>query len=101
MVAVVTGCLIEILYVGLDFFVCSRRLTKRFLWHFRGEWAFQGSGSNFLWKSGDFLSSESYRKSVVLVDSIIELCINVQDILEFVVTVLSPNKKFLSSVYLW
>ncbi len=30
MVAVVNGCLLEILYVGLDFFVCSRRLTKRF-----------------------------------------------------------------------
>ncbi len=42
----------------------------------------------------------SNRKSVFLVDSIIELCINVQEILEFVVAVLSPNRKFLSSVYL-
>ncbi len=101
MVAVVTCCILEIPYVGLDFFICFRRLTKRFLWHFRGERAFQGSGSNFLWRSGDFLSSESHRKSVFLVECIIELCINVQEILEFVVAVLYPNTKFLASVYLW
>ncbi len=28
MVEVVTGCLLEILYVGLDLFFCSKRLTK-------------------------------------------------------------------------
>ncbi len=28
-VAAVTGCLLEILYVGFNFFVCSRRLTKK------------------------------------------------------------------------
>ncbi len=32
-----------------------------------------------------FLNSDSHRKSVFLVDSIIELCINVQEILAFVV----------------
>ncbi len=38
-----------------------------------------GSGSHFLWRPGDFLSSEPHRKPVFLVDSIIELCINVQE----------------------
>ncbi len=57
--------------------------------------------SHLLWRPGNFLNSESHRESVFLVDSIIELCINVQEILEFVVAVLSPNRKFLSSVYLW
>ncbi len=65
------------------------------------ERAFQGSGGNFLWRPGDFLSSEPHHKSVFLVDSIIELCINVQEILEFVVAVLFLTRKFLSSVYLW
>ncbi len=54
-----------------------------------------------LWRSGDFLSSESHCKPVFLVDSIIESCVNVQEILEFVITVLSPNKKFLSSVLIF
>ncbi len=58
---------------------------KWFLLHSRGEMAFQGLGSHFLWRSGDFLSSESHRKPVFLVDSIIDSCINVQEILEFVV----------------
>ncbi len=61
----------------------------------------QESGGHFLWRPGDFLSSEPHRISVFLVDSIIELCINVQEILEFVVAVLSLTRKFLSSVYLW
>ncbi len=63
--------------------------------------AFQGSGSNFLWRSGDFLSSESHRNPIFLVDGIIELCINVQEILEFVVAVQSPNKKLISSVFIY
>ncbi len=40
---------------------------------------------SFPWRSGDFLSSDPHRKPVFLVDSIIELCINVQEILEFAV----------------
>ncbi len=40
---------------------CSRRLTKRFLWHFRGERAFQGSRSHLLWRP--------HRKPVFLVES--------------------------------
>ncbi len=83
MVAVVTGCLLEILYVGL---VLLQEINKTVpLWHFRGERAFQGSGIHLIWRPGDFLSSEPHRKPVFLVDSIIELCINVQEILEFVV----------------
>ncbi len=45
--------------------------------------------------------NESHRKPVFLVDSIIALCINVQEILEFVVAVLSPNKKLFSSVLIY
>ncbi len=68
MVAVVTGCLLEILYVGLNFFVCSRSLTKkRFLWHSRGRKAFPWvMRMSRLWRSGDFLSSESHRKPIFL-----------------------------------
>ncbi len=101
MVEVVTGCLLEILYVGLDLFFCSKRLTKMVPMAFQRMKAFQGSGSNFLWRSGDFISSEFYRKPIFLVDGIIELCINVQEILEFVVAVLSPNKKLISSVFIY
>ncbi len=54
-----------------------------------------------MWRSGDFLSLESHCKPVFLVDSIIELCVNVQEISDFVVAVLSPNKKFLSSVFIY
>ncbi len=35
------------------------------------------------------------------VDSIIKLYVNGQKILEFVVTVLSPNKKLISSVFIY
>ncbi len=103
MVAVVTGCLLEILYVGLNFFVCSRSLTKkRFLWHSRGRKAFPWvMRMSRLWRSGDFLSSESHRKPIFLVDNSMIICANVQEILKFVVAVLSPNKKFLSFVFIY
>ncbi len=35
------------------------------------------------------------------VDYVSNLCITVQEILEFLVAVLSPNKKFLSSVFIY
>ncbi len=46
-VAVVTGCLLEMLYVGLNFFVCSRRLKKPGSYRIpiEEERAFQRSGS--------------------------------------------------------
>ncbi len=61
------------------------------------ESAFLGSGSNFLWRSGERLST--YNCSFV--DYVSDLCVTVQEILEFVVAVLSPIKKFLSSVFIY
>ncbi len=97
-VAVVTGFLLEILYVSLNFFVCSRRITKNGSYRItEDERTFQGSRSHFLWRSGERLSTYNFP----FVDYVSDLCITVQEILEFVVGVLSPNKKFLSSVFIY
>ncbi len=94
---------LEILYASLSLF-CSVKEEKKqhFSWNeWRMKGALRGTGSHFGCISVELHAWNLLIKQSSLVDNIIELCVKRSRDSGSVVAVLSPNKKLLSSVFIY